>query len=300
MPSEVAPADLPPQSCRLLLKGARKNIGRVDYPNHYEIRYEIPEWSCSATLVGRTQLVTAAHCLVGIPFISGEILCPGQAPRRLTQQTTPQGFHTGAGRQIDCQNTARDIAVIGVDRPFDLSPIRIADTASQIDALVAKPGNCHVYGYGIDASGKTGNHNGRTVTFGKWHTGDRTERWVDEQGRVVRTGATTPVYESVSRCGTFLLQGAYVYPGDPKPHSVIQQGDSGGGLICRDSDGQSILVGVTSSESSNDGQPTGDSVSLAPHLDTLRSWIRQQVGGTPHLALSDSSPGAAHDPAALP
>jgi hypothetical protein len=87
-------------------------------------------WFCTGTLVAKTTVVTAAHCLDQTMFVSYEIVAPGAPSKPRVAATKPTSFSTGFE---DVANP--DIGFLTLSKPVELSAYaELTDVTARVDA----------------------------------------------------------------------------------------------------------------------------------------------------------------------
>src|SRR5204863_10069551 len=91
---------------------------------------EAGRWICTGTLVGKTTVVTAAHCLDPSIFISWEVISPLAAGKPHAFGQMPDVF---GGRYNDVANP--DIGILTLKTPIDL-PVyaELTDIVAKVEA----------------------------------------------------------------------------------------------------------------------------------------------------------------------
>lgn len=269
--------ELIPQSCKIVLSQAPQSDDGL--------RFRIEQTICSATVIGKKTVLTAAHCFKGVPFEKGEVHCPGRDPVALADHRMPENFQAPSSKDKDCTNLMNDIAVAGTVSPIGVAPLRLPQSSAAIDELLEDNPSCKVFGYGRGLGGSTGNHAGRSVSLGEWHTHTNISIRTLNGREIDRV--ETPVFAKKSACGLRMIPGTFT-DSEGVERSVVQKGDSGGGLVCTNSDGENILIGVTRGDAVNDGVPVGASLDVGRWLFKIRQWKMELEGSTAHSS-EDSS-----------
>ena len=255
--------NLPPQSCRISLEGPKKTWVEGDYTY-----WETPTESCSGTVIGSSELLTAAHCFYGQKFEKGYVYCPNQPPQEITSDFTNPKFTGTDGDKISPENGPYDVALVKIAGVFPAPPIRLAQDKEEIASLVKDPYNCIDYGYGNPQGGKDPVHHSIDVHFDDFRTtvvhyisfGDGVKH---ETGRTIQRDRL--------QNGVIRLEG-----------EAIHKGDSGGGLMCKDSRGEWVMVGVNSgSAQADDEEQNAKKTARTSYIATLESsldWLKGLMG----------------------
>lgn len=194
--------------------------------------------SCSATLISPTKIVTANHCftdgVIGVPAI------PARMGRATVICTDSKGIahpaHLDSQEFMFSPDLSQDTVLAELELPItDVSPMKVA-TDSEINQIMSNPiaYECAVVGYGKDNQGVIGTKHGALITTGLRYKGDSAIEFSQET--------------------------------DLNPSkAIIQNGDSGGSLICK-LNNEWKLIGVnkeTNSDPATGGEISGDSAMIS-------------------------------------
>ena len=141
---------LPKQACRLQYYDKRKR------PLHI----------CSATLISPMHILTAAHCEEDPNVVATQVICNNGEARIKAKRLVHRFYRPG--------KPEFDLAVLTLDKPIDLEPMRLVHSKEETWELLKmhyelrrqkKTGNCAIIGWGFDNTGKYGNIHGAEAIF---------------------------------------------------------------------------------------------------------------------------------------
>jgi hypothetical protein len=268
----VGLAGMVPQSAEAIINGTV-----VGSPSPYPyVGFIEARWSrrgfqhCTATLVDPEWALTAQHCLwstddrTRVPD-NGVTLTFGRSTRHgtTTTGTTIPSDRDGFARsrywvpigQYDPGRLINDLALIRLDQPVPITPVRLA-TPSDADAWSP----------------------GRPVIAAGWGITREGSRSPSQELRQATEHITTiePPYAELANSDTHVL----VQP-DPGG-GALADGDSGGPLLSRLSNGQLVQVGVYSwaPEGASHRDPAFRNVAQHVGTSTRARWILDTIGGS--------------------
>ncbi len=187
---------------------------------------------CSGDLVGPTQFLTAAHCVVGNYEPSEYSVACGFDPdtgkpnvRRGVEEIEKHELYNEVLKEM---TVTSDVGLVTLTSPFEhySTYIRVSTDKGDTERLITQR-PCAMFGYGFDSEGKGGFRKAIPLVF---------------------DGAPQGLKESV-RCGAdrLLSFDAYLCWGvDSKGNKRAGDGDSGAGVICLDSDDTLVRVATLS------------------------------------------------------
>ncbi len=221
---DIAVKDIPEQSCMLIM---REKGQPVSTPLN-DVKYQV----CSATIIGKTQLLTSAHCFLMAEVETPVLRCPGMDQVRIKKKQLSNLFSFSANKKIMCAQNPYDLAVVEVEKELPHQPIRLPISEKEANNILKSNPSCRVFGWGKNKQGMYGESNGASFKPSPWPASNGS--WVNQ-------------------CGVMQIPGA----------PVIQIGDSGGATICTTANGESVLLGVTSSQ--------GKAVYVGSRLEEIKS-----------------------------
>jgi len=268
-----------------IVGGSAAASGAYPAQAYIKIDFLLASASCGGTLIARTKVVTAAHCL-DAANASGGLLLPPSA-------VSPDAVHvslgsnargagttqTAAGVQLHPDyapgTSANDIAVITLPQPAAEAPLALADPATDTaDYAVGSPAT--VIGWGATSDGGAGSS--------------------DLLQAEVPIVSDADCNDANSYAGT-LVPAVMLCAGLAAGGRDSCQGDSGGPLMVR-SAGVLKLVGVVSF---GDGCAKPDKYGVYTEVPAtpIRSFLAAEAGAPPSVAIADVANAAAGTPVSV-
>lgn len=177
--------------------------------------------TCGATAISENMLITAAHCLVPPGSTPASVVCGDGKMKQisffeidsnymsndfLSEEEWQQMIDSGTDPEMD-------VGYIYMAEPLEITPARIAKDQTEFAEIMKTPSACSVLGFGPTRdNAENTSLNGIKAPFKKFD------------------GDGTPLHWA----GYFLFTDS------------LRHGDSGGGLVCKNTAGEQILVGINS------------------------------------------------------
>ena len=209
---------------------------------------------CGGTLVKPTVVITAAHCILGLPapHVSGVLL------GRLTLNGT-------GGEQIPATGFVIHPLWNAANNTYDIAAIKLARPSSQTPLAWAVPGQEALFAPGVTA----------TVTgWGATSEGGDGSNELKEASVPIVSDATCAAYYGGIPLG--ITPDQHLCAGYAKGGTDTCQGDSGGPLMVRNASNQYILAGITSF---GDGCARPNAYGVYSQVATLSSFITVMTTG---------------------
>ncbi len=235
--TQIPESELPPQVCAL------------DYLNEQTADYE---FGCSATLIGPQELLTASHCQMIYQNRQARARCPGQEPVAIDLE---KSFRHERSLQ-NIWDLSYDVAVLRLAHSLTTPPLPLVQNVSEARKLLfGASSHCQMFGYGqkVDASSALPKN-----TLGTLH-GTQLHFPPEELGG--RSLAET----------NFENQGLI----STDPRLFVRPGDSGGPILCQNTKGENVVVGVHSILLAFDS--TANSASVGQTSAWIQSKISQDI-----------------------
>ena len=273
---------------QLLTQSCRVDIKSPPHQNA-EGKTVVSTVTCSATIIGRTLLASGAHCFKGKDIATASVTCPGEKPKVIKNWTIPKAYENSSDPFEVAKGAKNDMAVLRIDGHFRSKPALLPSGPEAIESIFeatekGHPPDCRVGGYGEDEDLKVGNHQGRKVTFEKWQNGTETiTSYRPDTGQIIKQ-ETNPVFDWFQPENQSIFIRAEEEIGGKKMEA-IRPGDSGGGVLCRNKDGDWILVGITTGFGKGFDENlkqvrVGSVVSVAHRFALLRKLLQQSENDT--------------------
>ena len=232
-------------SCIPILNFPHKSC-LIQYFDHYGNKLSF----CSGTLLSRDRIKTAAHCgSIADQKSAGQytilISCPnGEGRIAISRQVHPNSVWGDWPLK-------HDIATLQVEEPFNITPMKYVKSEEEVNEFL-KNAECAIFGYGRNAQGYGGILLGAKAKFSK--------------------NVPQPIIKAQKENMVNIVV--------LKPSSQVGGGDSGGGLHCRNNNGEWVNVGTITSIVDFKGiaklfygSPYSIIEKLTPNLDWLNSVI---------------------------
>lgn len=270
-----------PEKAAAIAGGAPIGIAEAPWQLLLEVARNGGTAYCGASWIGGRWAVTAAHCLEsatpGNTQVTAGITRRSEAkavpsPRMAVKRLLPHPEYAA--------NTAKDIAIVELDRDVDASaigsgrakPIRYATPAD-------------------DAAGMTGA--GKACMMTGWGAGNADESWLPDTLQKLSAQVVSSFFWDLLYDGTLR-----VFVQAPGKVAGACHGDSGGPLAIKDAAGAWTLAGVVAGNAG----ACGDTLfpSMMTRVAVFSEWIRQNTGlGTGVIARRADDPARFGHPAVL-
>ncbi len=275
-------AKLSPQSCRLTLSSAPVKNAKGGL--------SVMVTTCSATIIGKSVLLGAAHCFVGKAFAEAVVQCPNDTSKTISNWTTPKDFKETNDTAESARLAPFDLAAIRIEGEFKADPLPLPRGPADLERLFeqtreGKPPECSIFGYGEDATLSSGAHNGRSVFFEEWKTGTNTFTATDPRTKKILSRRVEDIVSFWNKDNSTILFRAQDFDAQGNLTNAIRHGDSGGGLECDDANGKRILMGVTSGFSVHEDVSGHEAhaaavTSLAHRLPLIKQLLARDMKAT--------------------
>ena len=222
--------------------------------------------TCSGTIVSENQILSSAHCVSVSPEMV-QAVCPDGKRRRIKRSRMPRAFRSA----FEVTPLSHDFALFEIQGKFETPPVKMAQTREDIEKLAKESKECSIYGYGLDAKGIAGEHNGATVTLI-----DFQESVVFMEYRInpLTLGFMIPV-SMIPAFGVRSIRNRIKWDQLRVQGKVIQPGDSGGGIFCRDKEHHMVLIGINQSIPKDPKIHEGYGLALVK----ATSWLQRNLNG---------------------
>jgi len=168
---------------------------------------------CSATLLAPRQMHSAGHCFRGDRLDSegrlipkSEVVCPNGFRTKIQKVTLASNYNEKKARQDDIERRF-DSALVHLESAVDLPGIKFLKEKDSVVSLMERAAECAVFGYGGNA-----------------RSGPDSEK--------LKGTKVDPATIEILSSGLLYVKGIGGWNS-----GLVQEGDSGGSLSCRDSNG---------------------------------------------------------------
>ncbi len=222
-----------------------KQVCALEYLNEQTSEYE---FGCSATLIGPRDLLTASHCQMIYQNREARARCPGQEPVRIDLEKSAR--HEQSLKNI--WDLRYDVAVLRLTHSLPILPLKLVENTSQARELLFGEGShCQMYGYGqkVDALAALPLKNLGILHGSQFH-------FPPEE-----LGGRSLAESNFENNGLIASD----------PRLFLRPGDSGGPIICQNSSGENVIVGVHSVLLAI------NSTSNSASIGTTSQWIQSRI-----------------------